>query len=86
MSLLGRGTGVALAIAAASMAGCAMYSTSDSSMASNEVHCYGVNKCAGHNDCKTSSNACKGHGSCKGHGFVSMPESSCDKVGGSVGS
>jgi hypothetical protein len=46
------------------------------------VHCFGVNKCKGHNDCKTDANACKGHGSCKGHGFVAMPKKACDDVGG----
>jgi len=25
-----------------------------------KVHCFGVNKCKGHNDCKTATNACKG--------------------------
>lgn len=49
-----------------------------------DVHCYGVNKCKGHNDCKTASNACKGHASCKGHGFVNMSKHACTEIGGSV--
>ena len=87
MSLITKSTGAALAIAAAGMVGCAGYTTTDSaSSASDDVHCYGVNKCNGHNDCKTASNACKGHASCKGSGFVSIPASACDHVGGKVGS
>jgi len=79
-------TGAALALAAASLV-----VTSPSSLAMSEdaasanIHCYGVNKCKGHNDCKTASNACKGHASCKGHGFVSMTTKACDHVGGKVG-
>lgn len=86
MSLITKTTGAALAIAAASLVGCAGYGTGKSASSSNDVHCYGVNKCKGHNDCKTASNACKGHASCKGHGFISMSASACDHVGGKVGS
>lgn len=87
MSVIMKSTGVALAIAAASLVGCASYSASDkTASADNNVHCYGVNKCKGHNDCKTASNACKGHASCKGQGFVSLSASACDHVGGKVGS
>jgi len=48
------------------------------------VHCFGVNKCKGHNDCKTASNACKGHASCKGQGFIKMSRHACEEIGGSV--
>ena len=50
-----------------------------------DVHCFGVNKCKGHNDCKTAKNECKGHASCKGQGFVSMSKHACEEIGGSVG-
>ena len=53
--------------------------------AGKNVHCYGVNKCKGHNDCKTAKNACKGHASCKGQGFVSVSAKACDHLGGKVG-
>jgi len=86
MSLVTKTTGAALAIAAASIVGCANYDTTTSASAKSDVHCYGVNKCKGHNDCKTASNACKAHASCKGKGFISMPKSACDHVGGKVGS
>ena len=86
MSLIMKSTGAALAIAAASLVGCASFTATDkSASAPKDVHCYGVNKCKGHNDCKTATNACKGHASCKGTGFISMPASSCDHVGGKVG-
>lgn len=87
-------SGIALAMATAGLVGCA---TSDSggsgSMASASavaagqadlVHCYGVNKCQGHNDCKTSNNNCAGHASCKGDGFVSMPSKACTDIGGTT--
>lgn len=87
MSLVIKTTGAALAIAAASMVGCANYGTTETAAsAKSDVHCYGVNKCKGHNDCKTASNACKAHASCKGKGFISMPAKACDHVGGKVGS
>ena len=50
------------------------------------THCYGVNKCSGHNDCKTAENACKGQAVCKGHGFVALAGQACTDVGGTVGS
>lgn len=79
--------GIALAIAAASLFGCASSNmeSSKGAMASEQVHCYGVNKCKGYNDCKTAKNACKGHGSCKGQGFVNMSRHACDEIGGKAG-
>ncbi|MDH5426357.1 MAG: hypothetical protein OEY29_15320 [Gammaproteobacteria bacterium] len=76
--------GVAMAIAAAGMLS-ATTPVFAAGGADANVHCYGVNKCKGHNDCKTASNACKGHASCKGMGFVSMPAKACDHLGGKVG-
>jgi len=83
-------TGMAIAFAVAGLAGCASNHSSHSgstSVAKNTtdlVHCYGVNKCNGHNDCKTASNSCAGHASCKGQGFVGMPSKSCSDVGGQI--
>lgn len=85
MSIVMRTTGAALALAAASLVGCANMGADNSTTASNDVKCFGVNQCKGHNDCKTANNACKGHAACKGKGFISMPKASCDKVGGEVG-
>lgn len=81
-------TGAALALAAAGLVGCMSTGGGDTmaKSTSSDVHCYGVNKCKGHNDCASANNSCKGMGSCKGQGFVAMPEGSCDAVGGSVGS
>ncbi|MCK4871035.1 MAG: hypothetical protein KAS93_08000 [Gammaproteobacteria bacterium] len=81
-------TGTTLAIAAAAMFAAAPMSVmaaGDKGSSEAKVHCYGVNKCKGHNDCKTDKNACKGHASCKGHGFISMSQHACDETGGKVG-
>jgi uncharacterized membrane protein len=85
MSLLTKSKGAAIALAAAGLLGCSAYGNSAQvASASTDVKCFGVNKCKGFNDCKTSVNSCKGHGSCKGQGFVSMPQSSCDHLGGTT--
>ena len=78
-------TGAALALTAASLISVSPITSAGEKGASANVHCYGVNKCKGHNDCKTAENACKGHAKCKGHGFVSMSAKACDHVGGKVG-
>ena len=79
-------SGIALAIAAAGFAAGCVNSQSSGSKASASstdlVHCYGVNKCGGHNDCKTAGNACAGQASCNGQGFVGMPSKACGDVGG----
>jgi uncharacterized membrane protein len=76
-------TGAALAVAAAGLFAVAPMTMAAESDA--KVHCYGVNKCKGHNDCKSATNACKGQSSCKGKGFVTISKEACDKVGGKVG-
>ena len=76
-------TGVALAIAAAGMFTMAPMTVTAGYDAN--VHCYGVNKCKGHNDCKTANNACKGKNSCKGQGFIKVSKEACDHLGGKVG-
>lgn len=81
-------TGFALAMAAAGlMSGCAGSQAGPTMASANSVdavHCYGVNKCGGHNDCKTSGNACAGKASCKGTGFVAMSSKACANVGGTT--
>jgi len=78
-------SGAALALAAASFVGCASQTTdSDTMMAEENVHCYGVNSCKGHNDCGGENNSCKGMGSCKGTGFLSMSAEECSDKGGTV--
>jgi hypothetical protein len=83
--------GAAVALAVAGLMGCTAVSaesTSKTAAVNSNVaemaHCYGVNKCNGHNDCKTAENACKGQAACKGHGFVAMSEKTCDDIGGTV--
>lgn len=76
-------TTLALASAAAAFFTAAPISAVQAS-SDETVHCFGVNKCKGHNDCKTATNACKGHASCKGQGFVKMSRHACEEIGGSV--
>ena len=83
MSMSKKTAGLALALAAAGMMGAATVSAAPS--AAENVHCYDVNVCKGHNDCKTAENACKGQAACKGHGFVAMSAKACDDIGGTVG-
>ena len=82
-------TGVALAMAAAGLAGCAsVHSSNDgntkTAATTDLVHCYGVNVCKGHNDCKTADNACGGQAGCNGTGFVAMPAKACGDIGGEI--
>ncbi len=89
LNSLTKTTGIALALAVASLTGCSSVGDSkameaEKMSASAEVHCYGVNECKGHNDCKTANNACKGQGSCKGLGFVFMSEKACGDLGGTT--
>ena len=77
--------GVAMAVAAAGLLGTTSPLMAGESSGDKLVHCYGVNKCKGHNDCKTAKNACKGHAACKGQGFVAVSEKACDHLGGKVG-
>jgi len=86
MSVVKKSAGVALAIAAASMIGCVNTAETKTASAEQLVHCYGVNKCGGHNDCKTATNSCKGQASCKGQGFVAVTAKACGDVGGKIGS
>ena len=74
-------TTIALASAAAALFLAAPVTAVQADSEAN-VHCYGVNKCKGHNDCKTAANACKGHGACKGQGFVKLSAVECSKVTG----
>ena len=76
--------GATLALAAASMATVPTIAGAASHGATANVHCFGVNKCKGHNDCKTASNSCKGMASCKGQGFVAVSASACGHMGGDV--
>ena len=80
-----RAMGIAMAIAAAGMLTTTAPAFAAEGASAPNVHCYGVNKCKGHNDCKTADNACKGQASCKGKGFVAVSEKACDHLGGKVG-
>lgn len=73
----------ALATTAAAMFSMAPMTTAQAGSEA-DVHCFGVNKCKGHNDCKSATNACKGQAACKSQGFVSMSKHACDEIGGSA--
>ena len=52
---------------------------------SENVNCYGVNKCGGHGKCGGEGHACAGKNSCKGQGWLPMPKDSCMEIeGGSL--
>ena len=70
-------SGIALAVAAATLfvAGCATQGTGYK--ATGKVECADVNGCKGLSDCKTASNACKGKNNCRGEGFIYMDPLSC---------
>ncbi len=80
-----RAMSVAMAVAAAGMLSATAPVFAGEGASKANVHCYGVNKCKGHNDCKTADNACKGHASFKGQGFVSVSKEACEHLGGKVG-
>lgn len=83
MSKTMKTTGLAMAIAAASMFTVA--ATSVPTVAQEaQVKCMGVNACKGQNTCKTAANECKGQGACKGQGFLMLSASDCAEQGGKV--
>lgn len=84
MGIVKKASGLALALAAAALVGCATQSETKVSGTAELVQCHGVNKCGGHNDCKTANNACAGMASCKGQGFVKITAKACGDVGGTV--
>ena len=76
-------SGAALAVAAAGFIGAgAMTTLATPAVAGDNVKCYGVNSCKGHNDCAGENNSCKGMGSCKGQGFLVMSAEECESKGG----
>ncbi len=80
----GKTTGIALALAAASLFG-AVGPAAAGTSGTSDVKCYGVNACKGHSSCKTANSECKGMNSCKGQGFVSVQsKATCDQLGGTV--
>ncbi|MBU2706743.1 hypothetical protein KCM76_12185 [Zooshikella marina] len=82
MSTMKKVSGTALAVAAAGLftmgAELAVAGQAD------QVKCWGINSCKGHNDCATATNDCKGMGSCKGQGYLNMSAEECKEKGGTV--
>lgn len=84
-------SGTILALTMATLSGCHMKergteltSKPQSNSTTDLVHCYGVNKCKGHNDCGGANNSCHGMANCKGQGFITLPTKACADVGGKV--
>ena len=84
MSTTTKLSGVAIAVAAASLFALAPVS---SAVAAEEgtVHCYGVNACKGKGACATADNACGGQNACKGKGFIEATKEQCEELDGQVG-
>lgn len=80
MNMAKKTTGLALAIAAASLVGCASM-TETSASSAESVHCYGVTSCKGHNDCKVAGNACAGHNDCKTADNACKGQANCKTAG-----
>ena len=53
-------------------------------MASDTIHCGGVNSCKGQGSCAGNDNACKSQNSCKGKGWVDTSAADCQAKGGKV--
>ena len=57
----------------------------DTSSATKEVKCQGINDCKGHSDCAGTANDCKGLNDCKGTGYlVVASDKDCTDKGGKV--
>jgi len=79
MGVSKKATGVALALAAASMMSATAVIAAPS--ATETVHCYGVNVCKGHNDCKIKGNVCAGYNDCKTATNECKGQASCKTAG-----
>lgn len=53
--------------------------------ASDTVHCYGVNDCAGTADCATTTHDCAGMNDCSGQGFLAITAGECLTRDGTIG-
>lgn len=69
-------TGVAVAIAAAGLIGCATDPSSPARVA--KIECHGVNECRGQSDCGIARNQCGGGNACRGLGMKMMSEKECE--------
>lgn len=81
-----KGALLATAVAGLFLSGHAMAEEKSSDSAKKaEVHCAGINSCAGKGGCKSADNSCQGKNGCKGKGWVSVgSEKECTDKGGTV--
>jgi hypothetical protein len=84
MHPVGKGIGIATAVATLVFAGSLTATAQDK--AKTDVKCVGVNDCKGKGSCKSAMNDCKGKNACKGKGFKEVKSADeCTKMGGKVG-
>jgi uncharacterized membrane protein len=78
--------GAMLASAVAGMFACTTpkSATTSGAMATDSIHCGGINSCKGQGSCAGNDNACKSQNSCKGKGFVDTSAADCKAKGGTV--
>lgn len=71
-----------LASAAAGMIAFAGAPSSVSAAESEQVNCYGVNKCKGTGACGGKGHSCAGENACKGQGYLKIDKDTCLKIEG----
>ena len=78
--------GAMIASAVAGMFACTTPKSASTpgAMASDTIHCGGVNSCKGQGSCAGNDNACKSQNSCKGKGWVDTSAADCQTKGGKV--
>jgi len=71
---------IVLAASVAGILAAAGWSTVPAQAAEGDVHCYGINKCAGTGECGGKGHSCAGQNSCQGEGFIDLAEEDCLRI------
>jgi hypothetical protein len=82
MRTLSKGAMLAVAVAAAFIAGPVGAEDPNSAATPAMVACLGANSCKGQSICKSFDHDCQGMNTCKGKGFVMMTDKECTNKGG----
>jgi len=91
MSAKRKASGIAMAIAAATIFTACQQGSQESAPAATpeapkaEVasgKCHGINSCKGQSACATATSACSGQNACKGQGWLATTKEDCDAKGG----
>ncbi len=77
-------TGLVLASAAAGLMTMAAMTMPGKALAngSDQVRCYGINKCKGTGDCGGKGHSCAGKNECAGKGYIKLDKETCLKIKG----